>query len=29
MTELEKMGITASSLFPGVEGVCRYLRKKL
>jgi len=29
MGDLALMGITAASLFPGVDGVCKYLREKL
>jgi len=28
MKELERMGVTASALFPGIEGVCQYLKEK-
>lgn len=28
MKELERMGVTASTLFPGIEGVCLYLKEK-
>jgi hypothetical protein len=28
MRELEKMGITARTLFPGIEGACQYLKEK-
>jgi hypothetical protein len=27
--DLERMGITASSLFPGIDGVCKYQRERL
>ncbi len=29
MKDLEMMGITAASLFPGIDGVCRYQRERL
>lgn len=28
MKELNRMGITAASLFPGLDGVCRALKEK-
>jgi hypothetical protein len=28
MTELRMMGITAGSMFPGIEGVCEQLREQ-
>jgi hypothetical protein len=29
MQDLERMGITAASLYPGIEGVCSFQRERL